>query len=153
MTAASKELRYTCAVPFSAILSGLAEMILAERKARSLSVRAAAEECGIPYNCLSRAERNIGLPSAPVFMAIMAWLGVPGWDVCAAALSAAAVEADEGADSRWDESADRSICPRCGKSVHVRVDGTLNAHNRPRSLDRCGGSHEVPAVEAAVSAA
>jgi len=69
-------------------------MILAERKTRGLSVRAAAEECGIPYNCLSRAERNVGLPSTPVFMAIVAWLGVPGWDACAAALEMAAVEAD-----------------------------------------------------------
>lgn len=41
----------------------------------------------------------------------------------------------------------RGICPRCGKSVHVRVDGGLNAHNRPRSLDRCSGSHKPPAVE------
>jgi transcriptional regulator with XRE-family HTH domain len=105
VTAASKELRYTCATPFSTILSGLAEMILAERKARGLSVRAAAEECGIPYNCLSRAERNIGLPSTPVFMAIVAWLGVPGWEVCAAALSAAAIEADGAAENRWVEAA------------------------------------------------
>ena len=150
MTAASRELRYTCAVPFSPILSGLAEMILAERKARGLSVRAAAEECGIPYNCLSRAERNIGLPSTPVFMAILAWLGVPGWDTCAEALSAAAVEADESADDRWDGPTDRAVCPRCGKSVHVRVDGTLNAHRRLRSVDRCGGSHEAPAVKATV---
>jgi len=41
----------------------------------------------------------------------------------------------------------RGICARCGKSVHVRVDGTLNAHRRPRSLDRCGGTHQEPAVE------
>ena len=105
MTAASKELRYTCAVPFSAILSGLAEMILAERGARGLSVRAAAEECGIPYNCLSRAERNVGLPSTPVFMAIVAWLGVPGWDACAAALKMAAVEADGAAENGWSKPA------------------------------------------------
>ena len=96
----TKQHRYACAVPFSTILSGLAEMILAERKARDLSVRAAAEECGIPYNCLSRAERNIGLPSTPVFMAIATWLRVPGWDACAAALEAAAVEADAAASSR-----------------------------------------------------
>jgi transcriptional regulator with XRE-family HTH domain len=93
--------RYDCAVPFSALLSGLAEMILAERKARGLSVRAAAQECGIPYNCLSRAERNVGLPSTPVFMAIAAWLGVPGWDVCASALEAAAHGANSTADNRW----------------------------------------------------
>lgn len=90
--------RYACTTPFSAILSGLAEMILAERKVRGLSVRAAAEECGIPYNCLSRAERNVGLPSTPVFMAIAAWLGVPGWDACAEALSAAA---DGAAENGW----------------------------------------------------
>lgn len=93
--------RYDCAVPFSALLSGLAEMILAERKARGISVRAAAQECGIPYNCLSRAERNVGLPSTPVFMAIASWLEVPGWDVCAAALEATACEADKAADDRW----------------------------------------------------
>ena len=98
------DLRYTCATPFSAVLSGLAEMIRAERKTRGLSVRAAAEECGIPWNCLSRAERNVGLPSTPVFMAIVAWLGVPGWDVCAAALSAAAVEADGAAENGWNEA-------------------------------------------------
>ncbi|ACU71827.1 hypothetical protein Caci_2918 [Catenulispora acidiphila DSM 44928] len=39
----------------------------------------------------------------------------------------------------------RGICPRCGKLVHVRTDGMLNAHNRPRSLDRCDGTHG-PAV-------
>ena len=41
----------------------------------------------------------------------------------------------------------RGVCPRCCKSVHVRTDGALNAHNRPRSLDRCDGSHQAPAVE------
>jgi hypothetical protein len=41
----------------------------------------------------------------------------------------------------------RSVCPRCHKTPHVRVDGTLNAHHRPRSLDRCPGSHGKPAVE------
>lgn len=45
------------------------------------------------------------------------------------------------------ELTNRAICPWCGKSVHVRVNGTLNAHNRPRSLDRCGGSHEAATVE------
>lgn len=99
----TKQYRYDCAIPFSALLSGLAEMILAERKARSLSVRAAAEECCIPYNCLSRAERNVGLPSTPVFMAIVAWLEVPGWDAVAGALSTAACEADGAADNRWSE--------------------------------------------------
>lgn len=103
----TKPARYDCAVPFSELLSGLAEMILAERKARGLSVRAAAQECGIPWNCLSRAERNVGLPSTPVFMAIVAWLGVPGWDACTGALSKAAREADGAADNRWsEESAD-----------------------------------------------
>lgn len=97
----SAQPRYDCAVPFSALLSGLAEMILAERKARGLSVRAAAEECGIPYNCLSRAERNVGLPSVPVFMAVVAWLGVAGWDTVAGALTAAAEESDGAADNRW----------------------------------------------------
>lgn len=96
--------RYDCAVPFSALLSGLAEMILAERKARGISVRAAAEECGIPYNCLSRAERNVGLPSTPVFMAIVAWLEVPGWNACTAALETAAGEADGAAENRWPNS-------------------------------------------------
>ena len=42
----------------------------------------------------------------------------------------------------------RGVCPRCSKSVHVRTDGTLNAHNRPRSLDRCSGSHQAPAIDA-----
>lgn len=99
--ATAKRPRYDCATPYSVLLSGLAEMILAERKTRGLSVRAAAQECGIPYNCLSRAERNIGLPSAPVFMAIVAWLGVPGWDAVADALTVAAQEADGAADNRW----------------------------------------------------
>lgn len=95
--------RYDCATPFSALLSGLAEMILAERKARGLSVRAAAQECGIPWNCLSRAERNVGLPSTPVFMAIVAWLEVPGWDAVVGALTTAAQEADGTADNRWSK--------------------------------------------------
>lgn len=46
----------------------------------------------------------------------------------------------------------RGICPQCGKSVHVRVDETLNAHHRPRSLDRCVGTHGAPAVEAPLEA-
>lgn len=25
-----------------------------------------------------------------------------------------------------------------GEGAHVRVDGTLNAHRRPRSVDQCG---------------
>lgn len=93
---AADQPRYTSAAQFSTLLSGLSAMILAERKARGLSVRAAAEECGIPWNCLSRAERNIGLPSTPVFMAIVAWLGVPGWNAFAAALKAAS-KADKAA--------------------------------------------------------
>lgn len=104
-TTATDQPRRASAAPFSALLSGLAEMILAERKARGLSVRAAAQECGVPWNCLSRAERNVGLPSTPVFMAIVAWLGVPGWNVVAGALSAAAHEADEAAATRWSELA------------------------------------------------
>lgn len=39
------------------------------------------------------------------------------------------------------------VCPRCTKNPHVRVDGTLNAHNRPRSVDRCVGTHRAPAEE------
>lgn len=41
----------------------------------------------------------------------------------------------------------RGVCPQCPKMVHVRVDGTLNAHNRPRSLERCAGTHERPEKE------
>lgn len=105
-TGASIGARYDCAAPFSAVLSGLAEMILAEREVRGLSVRAAAAECGIPTSSLSRAERNIGLPSVPVFMAIVAWLGVPGWTTCASVLTAAACEADGTAHNRWAEMVD-----------------------------------------------
>jgi hypothetical protein len=41
----------------------------------------------------------------------------------------------------------RGVCPRCWKTPHIRANGTLNAHNRPRSLDRCSGSHGEPAAE------
>lgn len=41
----------------------------------------------------------------------------------------------------------RAICARCGKSMTLWGDGCLRAHNRPRSLDRCAGSHQAPAVE------
>jgi hypothetical protein len=39
------------------------------------------------------------------------------------------------------------VCPRCSKTPQVRTDGMLGAHNRPRSLDRCSGSHGEPASE------
>jgi hypothetical protein len=41
----------------------------------------------------------------------------------------------------------RGICARCGKSMTLWGDGCIRAHNRPRGLDRCAGSHQAPAVE------
>lgn len=41
----------------------------------------------------------------------------------------------------------RAVCARCGKAMTLWGDGCLRAHNRPRSLDRCAGSHKAPAVE------
>lgn len=63
-------------------LSGMAAGILTKRKAAKQSVRDAAAEAGVPFSSLSRAERGIGEPSVPVFMAILRWLDLPGWGEC-----------------------------------------------------------------------
>lgn len=85
-------------------LDQLPAMLRAERTRRELSQRQAAAEIGIGFSTVARVE-NGGWPDAPGFLAIIAWLGMPGgwflaegehqdayrrgWDDCAAAVRAA----------------------------------------------------------------
>lgn len=85
-------------------LDQLPAMLRAERSRRELSQRQAAAEIGIGFSTVARVE-NGGWPDAPGFLAIIAWLGVPGdwflasdknqdayrrgWDDCATAVRAA----------------------------------------------------------------
>jgi len=85
-------------------LDQLPAMLKAERDRRGLSQRAAADQIGIGFSTVARVESG-KWPHAPGFLAIIAWLDVPGgwflagaeqqdayrrgWDDCAAAVRAA----------------------------------------------------------------
>lgn len=84
-------------------LDQLPAMLRAERGRRELSQRQAATEIGIGFSTVARVE-NGGWPDAPGFLALVAWLDVPGgwflagdkhqdayrrgWDDCAASVRA-----------------------------------------------------------------
>ncbi len=62
-----------------AALGALPRIVKAQREARGLSLRAAADEIGISFNSLSRFERG-ELPDVTGLLAMLRWLGLPlGW--------------------------------------------------------------------------
>jgi hypothetical protein len=78
------------------VLNGLAAAVRNKRKATKQSVRAVGAEIGIPWNCVSRAERRVGEPSVATFVALLRWLDVPGWGECEFSLrSAGTVEPED----------------------------------------------------------
>lgn len=54
----------------------LGSLVREHRERLDLSLREAANDCGIPFSTLARIERGDGVPTLETFVAIMRWLNL-----------------------------------------------------------------------------